>query len=579
MIIFEKIRFKNIMSFGDTWTELDLNRNSSTLIVGTNGSGKSTIQEAIVFALFGKSFRKTKKINKLINFKNNGGLLIEIFFKVNNVPYMVRRGMKPNIFEIYKNGYDEANLLNQDSSTKDYQQVLEKQILHFNYDSFNQIVILGKATYICFMKLEKNDKRKFIESMLKLDIFSNMNEVHKSKVSILKEDLNKLKTEIAILNERIQIQERYVIKLKSDDENQRKEYIEKLKIQYRNLKKESTELLDKNNELKGQIQLINQDDITKLNERVSNLNKLKVRTDVQIKQLSTNINFFTENTICPTCTQEIHDDYRSSKLDTLIQKSATIDQASDTIEKQLELSVNQINTINTIINSNRKIENEINIIGAKMNEKRKQLIECNELINATKNITEESKVSEETHKLKELNDSHKQITFQIDTLLEKYQYFDIITQMLKDSGIKQTIIKKYIPIINNLVNVYLAKMGFYVRFVLDDDFNETIYARGIEELSYGMFSEGEKQRIDIALLFAWRDIARLQNDFSTNLIFFDEVLDGSGDSTFTESMIELFNSLQGENIFVITHSEDKWADKFRSTIKVERRLGFSIIAN
>ena len=575
MILFERIRFKNIMSFGDMWTEMDLNRHSSTIIVGENGMGKSTIQEAIVFALFGKSFRKTKKINKLINFRNNGGLLTEIYFKVNSDRYMVRRGLKPNVFEIYKNGYEQEHLLNQDSSVKDYQQVLEKQILHFNYDSFNQIVILGKATYICFMRLDKNDKRKFIESMLKLDIFSNMNDVHKSKVSKLKEELNKIKTDIILLSERISIQERYILKLKTDDAQQKEEYVAKLKLQLKQLKLDGNTLKDSITEYKSKIQSINQEEIVKLNERVSNLNKLKVRSDMKFKQLNTNISFFNENTICPTCTQEIHDELRTDKLVDLCNKTSTIEITSVTINNQLDLTVKQINDINHIINSNRELDKEISIATTKLAEKVSQIKQCNDLINSTKIIKEENKTVEENAKLLLLQEEYNGLVISRDTMLEKYTYYDIITQMLKDTGIKQTIIRKYIPVINNLVNAYLAKMGFYVRFVLDDDFNETIYARGIEELSYSMFSEGEKQRIDIALLFAWRDIAKLQNQMNTNLIFFDEILDGSGDGKFTESVIELFDKLTDLNIFVITHAADKWADKFRSQIVVDREHGFS----
>ncbi|MDD5150434.1 MAG: hypothetical protein PHC28_08105, partial [Flavobacterium sp.] len=401
------------------------------------------------------------------------------------------------------------------------------------------------------------------------------NEIHKSRISKLKEELNKIKSDILIYNERIDIQNRYITKLKTDDAQQREEYISKLKIQFKELKLECESLKNDIITAKTKLQEISDDNVVKLNDRVANLNKLKVRTDIKYKQLNSNISFFNENNICPTCTQEIHDELRSNKIIDLSNKTVTIETTNDTIQKQLDLAIDQINNINEIINSNRTIEKEISILTVKLNEKTNQLKQCHSLINSSKNITNESKILEEIEKYNKLQEEYNELVLIRDELLERYSYYDIITQMLKDTGIKQTIIKKYIPIINTLVNTYLAKMGFYVRFTLDEDFNETIFARGIEELSYGMFSEGEKQRIDIALLFAWREIAKLQNDSATNLLFFDETLDGSGDSKFTESIIELFDNLNNTNIFVISHSADKWADKFRSQIVVGREQGFS----
>jgi DNA repair exonuclease SbcCD ATPase subunit len=553
-------------------TEIQLDRSPTTLIQGKNGGGKSTLLDAICYALFGKPFRKINR-PQLINHKNKRELLTEIEFSVKDVRYTVRRGMNPQVFEIYRDG----ELINQNAATRDYQEYLETNILNFDYSAFTQIVILGKATYVSFMRLTTDQRRKFIESILGLNIFSAMVEVHRVKIADLKEKLNEIKGAISVAKEKIDLRENYIHKLEADVIAKRTDLIAKIDANIESIEKEINDIEQKINELELSRRPVESSEIDNLETRIKQLSGLIAKSEVRYNQMLKDVKFFTDNDICPTCSQPIENDIKQIKISELEGKMKEISGIIDDLrEKSLE-ATSALREINSAVEANHQIGKQLSALIASKEEKNRQISSLISEKNK-ENDGDREKIDLEKKALDALRDTYEKLVDKKSDLLEKLEYFDLISSMLKDTGIKRMVIRKYIPLINKITNDHLKNLGFFVKFTLDEDFNEKILARGIDELSYFNFSEGEKLRIDLAILMTWREIAKMQNKMSTNLLIFDEIFDSSMDQAGVDAFVELLGSIKNTNVFVISHTPDKLADKFRSSISFEKENGFSKIA-
>ena len=571
MIIFHTIRYKNILSFGNMMTEIRLDKSPTTLIQGKNGGGKSTLLDAICYALFGKPFRKINR-PQLINHKNRRDLLTEIEFSVKDSRYMIRRGMNPQVFEIYCNG----ELINQNAAARDYQDYLEKNILNFDYSAFTQIVILGKATYVSFMRLNTEQRRKFIESILGLDIFSAMNEVHRVKVADLKEKINEIKTSITIAKEKIELQENYIRKLETDAVIKREELETKIDSQIESIRREIKEIDKQLQALDSKRQPVDPVKVSGLESRIQQLNSLIAKSDVRYRQMLNDIRFFTENDICPTCSQSIDDSLKQTKIAELEEKRDEIGSIIAELNNKSAEATASLSKLNRLIENNHQLGKKMSALVASKDEKLKQISSLSSEKDKEHNSDYE-KIETEKKKLVTLQDVYNKLIDDKAELFERLEYFDLISSMLKDTGIKRMVIRKYIPFINSIVNSYLKNLGFFVKFTLDEDFNERILARGIDELSYYNLSEGEKLRIDLAVLMTWREVAKMQNNMSTNLLIFDEIFDSSMDQAGVDSFVDLLSNIKNTNVFVISHTPDKLADKFRNSISFGKENGFSKI--
>lgn len=569
MIVFEKVRWKNLLSTGNTFTEVQLNKSPNTLIIGQNGAGKSTILDAICFALFGKPFRKINKPN-LVNSINEKETVVEIEFIIGKKKYKIIRGIKPNVFEIYCNG----TLLNQDAKAKDYQDFLEKSILKFNFKSFTQIVILGSASFVPFMQLTPADRRSIIEELLDIQIFSSMNNIIKEKMAEVKENSTKNKYAMELVSEKINLQ---------------KEAIEEHK------RHNDAEIAKKKQEIKdsiGQISRFESDNelITKhilsltskiadhatMTQRSSKLVNLESKLENKLKKLEKEEKFYEENHDCPTCKQSIDDTFRHSQLGGINKTKGEIGVAIKDIEKQIQETNNRIQKIKEVSDHIQDHKNEIvknnSTIKAVERYIQKTKNELNEL-NNRKDTSEE-----DNQKLKQLKEELADVVRLQEELSVTKHYYDYAASLLKDNGIKTKIIKQYLPIINKLVNKYLNAMDFFVNFNLNENFEETIKSRHRDEFAYENFSEGEKMRIDLALLFTWRQIAKMKNSTNTNLLLLDEVFDSSLDLVGTEEFLKLIHEMgQETNIFVISHKGDQLFEKFRSIIRFTKKNNFSRI--
>lgn len=572
MIMFKYIRWKNFLSTGNTWTEVNLFKNKSTLIVGENGAGKSTILDALSYALYAKPFRKINK-NQLINSINGKGAEVEVEFSISNNNYRIVRGIKkygsPK-FEVYKN--DE--LINQDASARDYQDVVEKNILKLNHKSFSQIVVLGSSTFVPFMQLSSQHRREVIEDLLDIQIFSTMNVLLKEKAAANKNRLMDIEYAINLAEEKILMQEKYISQLKQNNEKR----INDGKIKIAKAEKEKKTYSDQIVALQKTIDKLQDDkaDIDKVKTKKKKLEQFEYKLQDKINKLSQEIMFYGEHDDCPTCKQNIDESF---KCDILEKKQKTLDETNDGFAQLKEEYVkieNRMSAIQTIIE-------QINDLQADISSHNSQINALNQLINS---IDEDIRLlgvpkqsDTETDKLKELNEELNSNHEEKESLTNDKAVLDVASLILKDSGIKTRIIKQYVPIMNKLVNKYLASMDFFVQFELDENFNESIKSRYRDEFSYASFSEGEKMRIDLALLFTWRAIAKLRNSASTNLLIMDEVFDSSLDTTGTEEFLKILNDLTSDaNIFIISHKGDQLMDKFQSTIRFEKVKNFSRIA-
>ena len=570
MILFEKVRWKNFLSTGASFTEIVLTKSPNTLVIGHNGAGKSTILDALCFGLFGKPFRKINK-PQLLNSINQRDCIVEIEFKIGQKNYKIVRGIKPNVFEIYCDNI----LLNQDAAAKDYQDILENSILKLNYKSFTQVVILGSASFTPFMQLSASDRRTIIEDLLDIQIFSSMNNLVKERMSIVKEGLTKIKYDMVLAGEKIELQKHNIDEHKKHNDaeidKKKKEIIE------------SEQQIDK---LNKEIILINKhidvlqnkiSDKLLVEKKSSKLLQLESKLESKLKKLDKEETFYDENHNCPTCKQDIADTFRRSQLSGINQTKGEVGLAVKDIEGQIQKANARIEEIQKIVKHIQEHNNEVvkhnSTISAVNKYIAKIQVEVGELSIRKDNLEEENqKLKDLRVELDGYNQTYKEL------LIEK-QYNEFASNLLKDTGIKTKIIKQYLPIMNKLINKYLTAMDFFVNFNINENFEETIKSRHRDEFSYANFSEGEKMRIDLALLFTWRQIAKLKNSTNTNLLILDEVFDSSLDTVGTEEFLKLIHEIGVDtNVFVISHKGDQLFDKFRSVVKFEKKNNFSRMA-
>ena len=569
MILFKKVKWKNFLSTGNNFTEIDLTKHKSTLIVGTNGSGKSTILDAISFALYNKPFRKINK-PQLVNSINGKELCVELEFVVGNATYKIIRGIKPNRFEIYKND----TLLNQDADSKDYQEVVEKQIIKMNHRTFSQVVVLGSSTYVPFMQLSAANRREVIEDLLDIQVFTTMNTLLKGKVSTNQDDLKQAKYDSDLIDEKINIQNSYIHSLNKDVQNKVDENKAKIKQTQSEINVLDVDAATKNGTIDNLLKRTA--NLDKLTKRMEKSLVLKEKTVDRISKLNKEIKFFHDNDDCPTCKQGIEHEFKSEAITTKQTQVAEIQENLTLLEQDYNNTVGEINKINVIQKEIQTIQQDLAKVQAEITSKKKFIDYLQSEIDALEGNT--TNVDAEKAKLKELKKLKQEAEDKKQKLLEEYEILQAASALLKDGGIKTRILRQYIPIINKLINKYLAAMDFFVQFEIDEQFNETIKSRFRDEFSYNSFSEGEKMRINLAVLFTWRAIAKMRNSAATNLLIMDEVFDSSLDSSGTDEFLKIIQTLTADtNTFIISHKTDQLFDKFHNVIKFEKTKNFSRI--
>lgn len=570
MIIFKSVSWKNFLSTGNTPNKVELNNHSTTLIVGKNGEGKSTILDALTFSLFNKPFRDINK-GQLVNSINQKNCLVEIEFDIGPIQYKVVRGMKPNIFEIYQNG----NLINQDAASRDYQSVLEQQILKLNYKTFTQVVILGSASFIPFMQLPSGQRREVIEDILDIKVFSVMNNILKEKMAETKEDINSIDTEIRIITEKAKAQKSLIDSLQHSKDQNTKVITDKIQANIDEIsdKTHLVDLLNKDIE-ELNLQLNNKLDVDKnLDLCKTNMNKLQQK----MAQADEHISFFSSNETCPSCEQGIQHEHKNKIISKISHDKQELNNGMSTLNsaytklsqdlqekqellKQIQdkniLISTEISAMNLLIKANKEFEKEIS------------------------ELSVQGDIDAEKEKIKTLaNEALEKNNAKMDLVKQK-NLQDIASVLLRDTGIKTTIIREYLPAMNKLINMYLSAMDFFVKFELDESFNEIIRSRFRDEFTYASFSEGEKMRIDLAILFTWRQIAKMKNSVNTNLLILDEIFDSSLDVAGTDYFLSVMDTLgENSNVFVISHKGDVLLDKFKNNIRFEKTNDFSTVVN
>jgi DNA repair exonuclease SbcCD ATPase subunit len=569
MIKFKSIKWKNFLSTGNQYTEVLLDKSTTTLVIGENGAGKSTILDAICFVLFNKPFRNVNK-PQLMNTINSKNLEVQVVFSIGKKEYKVIRGIKPGIFEIYSND----QLLNQDAASKDYQKYLEDSILKLNYKSFTQIVILGSASFTPFMQLPLGHRREIIEDILDIQIFSIMNGVLKNKILENKTNISDIDNRLEMEKLRIKMQQEYIKTLENDKNKKITEVnalIETATTEINTIEQGLAVISESIKNLEDTIS-----DETEYSNKKTKLIDINKKLIQKINSARQEIDFYSNHDNCPTCSQTLSEDLKTSHMESHNKKIVDIEAALTEMETQSSAIENRLNEIDKI---KKKIA-ELNTESIKQNN---QIIAGQnyirklqkEIIDTSSNV---GNISEEKIKLKSMAKEAVALTEKKGEYTKEKHYLDIANVLLKDTGIKTKIIKQYLPVINKLVNKYLSAMDFFCHFELDESFNEVIKSRHRDEFSYASFSEGEKQRIDLALLFTWRTIAKMKNSSSTNLLLLDEVFDSSLDSNGTDYVMNLLNTLGDEtNVFVISHKGDLLFDKFRSVVKFEKHQNFSRI--
>ncbi len=568
MITFKYVRWKNFLSTGNNFTEIQLDRSASTLIIGDNGAGKSTILDALCFGLFGKPFRPISK-TQLLNSINQRDCVVEVEFITQNKSVKVVRSIKPNKFEVY---VDDV-MINQDASARDYQKHLEQQVLKLNYKSFTQVVILGSSTFVPFMQLSAKARREVVEDILDIRIFSLMNMILKGRLKDLSSDINDNRYQLDLYKEKISLQQKYIKDLEGNKDTlieQKKTNREKNKEEVVSRKSKINDLLGKNKDLLSK--LIGEEECKDRKEKIKGF---KVTLQDKKSGNQKMVDFYNSNDDCPTCHQPIKEDFKKSVLS----------EAEENVKKYSEgliTATDQLKKINEKLNSYSKVgkfinDNEVEIV--KLNSSISQLEKFNESLTLEIEDIMSGDVTKEDHnKLNELSKVLKTLDGAKSLLKENMTYYDMAKNLLQDSGIKTKIVKQYLPIMNKLVNTYLSSMDFFVNFNLDENFNETIKSRFRDEFSYSNFSEGEKMRIDLALLFTWRAIAKMKNSTNTNLLILDEIFDSSLDGSGTDDFLNILKTFESENVFVISHKQDVLIEKFRSVLKFEKVKNFSHIA-
>jgi len=570
MITFKSVKWKNFLSTGNQFTEIKLDRSPSTLVVGENGSGKSTFLDAICFALFGKPFRNINK-PQLVNTINDKQLEVQVEFAVSSKNYKVVRGIKPNVFEIYVDG----ELLNQDAASRDYQKYLEESILKLNYKSFTQIVILGSASFTPFMQLPAATRREIIEDLLDIQIFTTMNVVLRDKIVDLKNRLQETEGKLEISKQKAKLQKEYVETLEANKEKRVDEILVRIADGEQKISRYTN--LASSLESEKETQEEARKALGNLAEKQRKLDQFKTKFTSQLRDIQKEISFYTETEECPTCKQGISHEHKTSILDERQDKIRILNEGMDKLSEEFakldELNSQDAAISQEIRNINEQILGHNNEIIVEQRLLQALMLELNDIQTKTGNIDgEKNKLKTYAKEVLSQNEEKSKLG-------EERHYLDAAASLLKDTGIKTKIVRQYLPVINKLVNKYLQAMDFFVQFNLDEKFDETIKSRHRDSFSYSSFSEGEKQRIDLALLFTWRTIARMKNSVATNLLILDEVFDSSLDTSGTDYVMNLLNTISEDtNVFVISHKGDQLFDKFRSVIRFAKKNNYSVIA-
>jgi DNA repair exonuclease SbcCD ATPase subunit len=565
MIKFKTLKYKNFLSTGDSFTEIQLDKAKSTLIVGQNGAGKSTMLDALSFAMFGKAHRNINK-NQLVNSINGKNMLVEIEFAIGPSLYKIIRGVKPTKFEIWK----DDNLINQDSHNKEYQKVLEQNILKLNHKSFHQIVVLGSSSFIPFMQLPSQHRREVIEDLLDINVFSKMNGILKERVSVLKEKDRANRSELDVIDEKIKTQQRYVKKLEQLNVSQKEDRLKEID----QLQAQIDELLSSKIEVDSTHLDALKESTAVLNKKIREIEKFDHQFGVKQKELNKEIKFYENNTSCPTCDQSIDESLKSEKIDASSKRWDELEegrlQAQSKIQKmnaQLADIINQTEVAQEAVNKEYETTVEINQAQKRINTLHEDILRVE---------TETGSIEEATTQLNEYTSKKSSLLDERMQIADDVAYRAVITELLKDTGIKTKIIKQYLPVINNLVNKYLQVLDFFVSFHLDDTFKESIRSRHRDEFSYDSFSEGEKQRIDLALLFTWRQVAKMKNSVATNLLILDETFDSSLDADGVDNLTSILDTLDDDtNVFIISHKGELLEGKFDDKIEFVKSKNFS----
>jgi len=568
MITFKSLRWKNFLSTGNSWTHVDFTSHKTTLVVGHNGAGKSTMLDALAFALFGKAHRNISK-PQLVNTINNKDCLVEVEFNVSGSNLKVVRGIKPNIFEIWKDG----TMINQSSHSKEYQKILEQNIIKLNHKSFHQIVVLGSSSFIPFMQLAAGARRDVIEDLLDINVFSKMNQILKEKNSLLKDDLKSTEYDLELAKEKIDLQSKYIkeVEALSNDQIESKEneiFLHEDAIQ--NLQQENATVSDEIDELSAGVE----EGLKENHDKKQTLLHYKAEFNQKIKTLVKDSKFYEENDTCPSCSQDISDDLRSEKLSSAKTKAAEIQKALDDVANQSAIVESTLERLNDA-------SNDVRTKTALISGNNREIVRLQGQIRTlTASISQirgnDGDVAKSIADLDTLKSQKDDLFEKRLYLSESMNYNSVILEMLKDTGIKTKIIKQYLPVINKLVNQYLQVLDFFVSFHLDEAFSETIRSRHRDSFSYDSFSEGEKQRIDLALLFTWRMIAKMKNSVATNLLILDETFDSSLDYEGVDNLMKIIYTLDNDtNVFVISHKGDILEGKFENKLEFHKEKNFS----
>jgi DNA repair exonuclease SbcCD ATPase subunit len=568
MILFRNLKWKNLLSTGNHFTEIKLDGIPNTLVVGENGSGKSTMLDALCFALFGKPFRTINK-PQLVNSINGKECVVEVTLDTNNKNYRIVRGIKPNVFEIYCNG----ELINQEAASRDYQEYLEKYILKLNYKSFTQIVILGSASFTPFMQLSASDRRAIIEDLLDIQIFSTMNGLVKDKLSNNKDLVAEKKHEIDLATQKHDMQKKHIEELKQNNDDKVKEYDTEIQCHSDTV----STLLANVEILTTEVQSLQEVVATKIETeaKVKKITKIESQIESNLSKFRKDISFFQSHDDCPTCRQTIAMEFKEEELGNLSTRVTECEHGLKQLEEKLNAEQDKLNEIAEKQKQLQQKQVEIATCNTTINETNKMIARLRKLVDELKDSKVVTDLEEQQLKL--LKDSLTELQAALKELIEEKTYYEVASNLLKDTGIKTKIVRQYLPVINKLVNKYLASLDFFVNFNLDESFKETIKSRHRDEFTYNNFSEGEKQRIDMALMLTWRAVAKLKNSSNTNLLILDETFDSSLDANGTEELMKILQMLEGVNLFVISHKGDILQDKFMNVIRFSKEKNFSRI--
>lgn len=566
MITFKTISWQNFLSTGNTPTTVNLNDSATTLIIGSNGAGKSTILDALTFVLYGKSFRKINKA-QLINTVNEKNCFVSIEFDINSTEWKVERGIKPNIFKIYRNNEP----LDQSASAIDQQKWLEQNVLKMNYKSFTQIVILGSSTFVPFMQLPSSSRREVVEDLLDIKIFSSMNDLIKSKIRLIRDDVRTLDLKKDAIKDKVKMQKSFIDKL----EKEGKDLIGGKKEEIESLQQEVRDSFLSGSKLEDQL-LVKQEELKVFegaNKRLREFGNIKGKMSQKINTLIKEHKFFSDNRVCPTCNQDIEEDFRVNRIRDSQDKASELQQGYKELQQAIKKEELRESSFTQLTGEVTKLLNGITQNNTHITGCQKQVKRLESEIQTITNQFENR--NSEQSRLNELRDNLEETYSNLATRKEDISYHDFLYTLLKDGGVKSKIIKKYLPLINQQVNKYLQLMDFYINFKLDEEFSETVESPIHEDFSYASFSEGEKMRIDLSLLFTWREIARVKNSVNTNLLIMDEVFDSSLDGFGTDEFLKIIRYIISDaNIFVISHKTGM-EDKFEDVLKFEKVKGFS----